>query len=343
MKKVRKLISGSRIAIVSPSWGGPAVFPALFDLGLTNLRKMGLVPVEFPTARTSNAILHANPQMRANDLHQAFLDPTIDGVIASIGGNDSVRILEFLRPDVFRDNPKFIMGYSDSTAFLSFISESAGLTTFYGPSIMSGIAQWQQYPVEIQQHFYDLVFHGKTSSWGMNRNFHEGYPDWKDATRHGEFNLPQETDGWHWSNGGSLAPREGFLWGGCTEVLEMMKGTRFWPASWKNKILFLETSEEVPTPSTLSYWLRNYGVQGVLSQINALLIARPRGYSLEQKAKLEEIVLQVVREEFGATDLLVVTNMDFGHTEPQWVMPIGGKVCLDPSTKTMRLIDPVSE
>jgi muramoyltetrapeptide carboxypeptidase LdcA involved in peptidoglycan recycling len=89
--------------------------------------------------------------------------------------------------------------------------------------------------------------------------------------------------------------------------------------------------------------LRNYGVQGIFSQIKALLIARARGYSVEQKAKLEEIVERVVREEFGVDDLLIVTNMDFGHTEPQWVMPIGGKIRLDPTMKTMRLVDAVCE
>jgi hypothetical protein len=30
-------------------------------------------------------------------------------------------------------------------------------------------------------------------------------------------------------------------------------------------------------------------------------------------------------------------------TEPQWVMPIGGKIRLDPTMKTMRLVDAVCE
>jgi muramoyltetrapeptide carboxypeptidase LdcA involved in peptidoglycan recycling len=342
MKKVRRLREGSRIAIVSPSWGGPSLFPAVFDMGLKNLRKMGLIPVEFPTARMSNDVLHKNPRMRADDLHQAFLDPNIDGVISAIGGDDSVRVLEFLQPEVFRENPKFIMGYSDSTTFLNFIAD-AGVITFYGPSVMSGFAQWQQYPSEIQEHFSEMVFRGGAPTWGMNRFFSDGYPSWVDASRIGEFNPPQKTDGWHWFCGTSNAVREGVLWGGCMEVLEMMKGTRFWPKAWNEKVLLLETSEDVSAPSTVSYWLRNYGVQGVFSQIKALLIARPRGYSAEQKVKLEEIVQRVVREEFGAEDLLIVTNMDFGHTEPQWVMPIGGRVRLDPTAETMRLVEAVVE
>jgi muramoyltetrapeptide carboxypeptidase LdcA involved in peptidoglycan recycling len=342
MQKVRRLRDGSRIAVVAPSWGGPSVFPAVFDLGLTNLRRMGLIPVEFPTARMKNDDLRKNPRLRAEDLHRSFLDPHIDGVIAAIGGDDSVRLLEFLRPEVFRENPKFIMGYSDSTTFLNFIAD-AGVVTFYGPTVMSGLAQWQFFPPEIQEHFFEMVFRGGTPAWGSNHVFSEGYPDWSDTSRIGQLNPPQQTDGWHWLCGTSNVVREGVLWGGCMEVLEMMKGTRFWPSTWSDKILFLETSESVPSPTAVSYWLRNYGVQGVFSQIKALLIARARGYSVEQKAELEEIVERVVREEFGVDDLLIVTNMDFGHTEPQWVMPIGGKIRLDPTMKTMRLVDAVCE
>ncbi len=341
IQRVPRLSAGSRVAIVSPSWGGPSLFPDIFNLGLTQLRQMGLVPVEFPTARLSNDELHRNPRLRADDLHAAFLDKQIDGVIASIGGDDSVRILEFLQPKVFQENPKFVMGYSDSTTFLNFIADS-GVVTFYGPSVMSGFAQWQNYPSAVQCHFFEMAFEGGTPTWGENGYFADGYPDWKDKNRLGQFKPMQKTDGWHWFPGGQ-ATREGRLWGGCMEVLEMMKGTPFWPPSWTDKILFLETSEDVPSPQFVSYWLRNYGMQGVFSQINALLIARPRGYTIEQKIQLDKIVQRVVRDEFGAADLLIVTNMDFGHTEPQWVMPIGGRVRLDAAARSMVLIDPVCQ
>jgi muramoyltetrapeptide carboxypeptidase LdcA involved in peptidoglycan recycling len=341
-KRVRRLRAGSQIAIVSPSWGGPSKYPDIFDAGLENLRKMGLVPIEFPTARMDAAELRKNPRLRANDLHKAFLDPQIEGVIASIGGDDSVRLLEFLDPEVFLKNPKFIMGYSDSTTFLNFISD-AGLVTFYGPSVMSGFAQWDHYSHEVRAHFQDIVFHAGTPIWGANSSYSEGYPDFGDLTQIGRLKPSQPTDGWHWFPGSSHATREGVLWGGCIEVLEMMKGTRYWPRSWADKILFLESSEDVPTPTAVSYWLRNYGIQGVFSQIRALLVARPRGYTSSQKLELEEVIRVAVREEFGVQDLLVITNMDFGHTDPQWVMPIGGRVELDPIGKRMKLLDPVCE
>jgi muramoyltetrapeptide carboxypeptidase LdcA involved in peptidoglycan recycling len=288
----------------------------------------------------SDQELRRNPKIRADDLNRAFCDPLIDGVIASIGGDDSIRILEHLDPQVFRENPKFIIGYSDSTTFLNFIAD-AGVVSFYGPSVMSGFAQWHNFPPEVHRHFFEMIFDGGTPVWGENRFFADGYPDWSDASRVGQLNPMQPSYGWRWSGGKSGDVTEGVLWGGCIEVLEMMKGTRFWPSTWSDRILFLETSEDVPTIKNVSYWLQNYGVQGVFSEISALLIARPRGYTEDQKIQLDQVISRVVREEFGAEDLLVVTNMDFGHTDPQWVMPIGGRVRLDVAARTMSLTQPV--
>lgn len=56
---------------------------------------------------------------------------------------------------------------------------------------------------------------------------------------------------------------QGQLFGGCIEVLELMKGTDFWPDKnfWNGKILFFETSEEKPSVDRVRYMLRNYGIQ----------------------------------------------------------------------------------
>ena len=63
----------------------------------------------------------------------------------------------------------------------------------------------------------------------------------------GKVHTPHPHDRWHWVQGES--PAEGTLVGGCAEVLEFLKGTPFWPAPefWEGKIVFLETSEAVPT------------------------------------------------------------------------------------------------
>ena len=108
-RKPLSLKSGDRIAIVSPSSGMPFLFPWVYEQGLNRLKEVfNLQPVEFPTARQSPEYLSQNPQARAEDINTAFADPSIKGIIATIGGNDQIRILPYLnKEDYFRKSKNF--------------------------------------------------------------------------------------------------------------------------------------------------------------------------------------------------------------------------------------------
>jgi len=134
--KPKKIKPGSRIAIISPSNGLSFLFPDNYELGLKNLKEIfGFEIVEMPTARMSPDELYKNPKLRADDINRAFADCSIDGVITSIGGYESVRILKYLDIDIIKKNPKLIMGFSDATTFLSYLNY-LGMITFYGLSMV---------------------------------------------------------------------------------------------------------------------------------------------------------------------------------------------------------------
>jgi muramoyltetrapeptide carboxypeptidase LdcA involved in peptidoglycan recycling len=59
--------------------------------------------------------LAAHPAARAADLMEVLKDPAIHGIISTIGGDDSIRMLPYLDYSVIRQNPKVFLGYSDST------------------------------------------------------------------------------------------------------------------------------------------------------------------------------------------------------------------------------------
>ncbi|WP_343216585.1 hypothetical protein [Deinococcus aestuarii] len=94
-------------------------------------------------------------------------------------------------------------------------------------------------------------------------------------------------------------------------------------------MLALETSEDVPPPAQVGYWLRNYAAQGILAGAAGLMLARPRGYTPERVEDLSRWVRRVLAEA-GRSDLPVVANVDFGHTSPQLTLPLGGLARLDP-------------
>jgi muramoyltetrapeptide carboxypeptidase LdcA involved in peptidoglycan recycling len=338
-RKPPRLRPGDTAAVVSTSWGGPSIFPHVFDRGLDVLRRVfGLKVRELPTARMDALELSANPRRRADDLNAAFADPSIQAIVVSIGGVDSVRILEHLDPSLAVASPKVLLGFSDSTTQLVFYNQT-GLVTFNGPSVMAGFAQLEQFE-GLAAHVTGLLFEPEdTYEYRPYADWTDGYQDWREPSNAGEVGERRSHDGWHWLLGSGRV--EGRLFGGCAEVLEMMKGTRYWPAPafWQGRILFLETSEDKPTPETVGYWLRNYGVQGVFDRVSGVLIGRARGYSDAEKLDLDEMVVRVIAREFGAAALPTVTNLDFGHTDPQWILPLGVRAEIDVDGRRLRLLE----
>lgn len=72
--KPEKLKQGDTVGIVSPSWGGPSIFPHIYDSGIHVLEKMGFKIKEFPSARKDAEFLYNNPEFRAKDINDAFSD-----------------------------------------------------------------------------------------------------------------------------------------------------------------------------------------------------------------------------------------------------------------------------
>jgi len=102
---------GATVAVIAPSSGGAHNAPHVFELGLERLETVfDLNPVVYPTARQSDEFLAASPRARAADVHAAFRDPEIDGIIATIGGWEQLRVLKHLDEDVLREHPPGFTG-----------------------------------------------------------------------------------------------------------------------------------------------------------------------------------------------------------------------------------------
>jgi muramoyltetrapeptide carboxypeptidase LdcA involved in peptidoglycan recycling len=111
----------------------------------------------------------------------------------------------------------------------------------------------------------------------------------------------------------------------------MLKGTEFGLNSndWDNAAFFFETSEDKPTPDYVKCALRSYGAAGAWKKASLILIGKSRGYTAEEYKELEEGVLKVVVEEFGGKNIRIISNYDFGHTQPINILPVGCKVEVD--------------
>ena len=337
--KPKRLQEGDTIGVISASWGGPGIFPHIYENGLSFLKELGYNIKEFPNTRAPPYYLHANPELRAQDVNSAFLDEEVTAIISSIGGDDSIRILPYIDDEAITTNPKILMGYSDTAILLTYANQ-LGLVTYNGPAIMAGFSQMKNFPEAIK-HFKNILTRTReTNEYQAYNEYTEGYPDWNNQENVGKVNeIHREYTQWNWLQGSSKV--QGELFGGCIEVFEFMKGTKYWPEEefWKGKILFFETSEEKPSPSQVKYMLRNYCVQGIMENINGILFGRARDYTIAEKEELDKEIFSVIQKEFGYSDLPVVTNMDFGHTDPQFIFPLGIKAEINCDKKTVSLVE----
>lgn len=332
MIKPPKLQPGAKVAVVSLAWGGPAIFPHRYQAGKEQLEtEFGVIVVEMPHALTDPDWIARNPQARADDLMAAFADPSIKAIIASIGGDDSIRTLPYTDLNVIRANPKIFMGFSDTT-ITHFACLKAGLVSFYGPAIMAGFGEnGGLFPYMVDSVRRTLcsadpigIIPPNGDGWTVE------FLDWAEPANQSRKRTLQPCTGWRWLQGTGV--HSGHLIGGCIEVLDFLRGTEFWPspAQWRNALLFLETSEEAPSPEAVVRYLRLFATLGVLPLLAGILFARPGGQVAPEKfVEYDQALLQVVVAENGLTELPIITGMDFGHTDPMFVLPLGVEAEVD--------------
>lgn len=336
------LLPGDRIATVSPSWGGPGALPHRYEAGKRQLEaEFGVTVVESRYACADPDWVYRNPKARADDLMQCFEDSSIQGIISTIGGEDTIRLLPYLDLSVIERNPKVFMGYSDTTV-CHFACYKAGLVSFYGPSILSGFAENGGLMPYMRNSVQRTLFQSdpvgvippNTDGWTVE------FLDWGDPGNQSRPRILNQSTGWRWLQGEGTV--EGHLIGGCLEVVDGLRGTDYWPAlaEWDNAILFLETSEDAPSPARVLHVLRSLEAVGVLSRINGLLFARPGGQLSESEhPAYDEVLIRAIRIEGGHTHMPVISNMDFGHTDPIMTLPYGIEAQINCETRTFSILE----
>ncbi len=342
MIKPKKLKPGDRVAAVSLSWGGAGKFPHRYLAGKKQFEaEFGVTVVEARNALRDPDWLARNPKARAEDLMEAFADTAIDGIISTIGGDDSIRILPYLDLNVIRQNPKIFMGYSDTT-----ISHAAcfraGLVSFYGPAFMSGFAENGGMLPYMVRSVRKTLF--SDAPIGAIQPNDEGWTverlDWSDPLNQSRKRRLNACAGWRFHQEAGWS--EGMLFGGCLEALDWLRGTPIWPEPEQlaGAVLFLETSEEAPPPAAVTRFIRSLAAMGVLGRLSGILLGRPGGQiQPEAHGAYADALTRAVRDEFALSELAIVTNLDFGHTDPMFVIPQGISLRIDSAKKELRIND----
>ncbi len=326
---------GDRIAVISPGAGLPGLFPRPHELGLERLRKeFELEPVESPATRK----MGSTPQERADDIHAAFADPDIKAVIATIGGDDQITVLPFLDRELIRANPKPFFGMSDNTNLLAYLYNT-GIVGFHGATVMTALGRPVAMDPLTAESLRAALFTSGEYELGPAERWNDVNRDWADPATFDAEPATRPGNGWTWLNAERVV--EGRSWGGCLEILGWLlmadREISHDPTVYDGGVLLLETSEEMPSGEEVFRTLRNMGERGLLQRFSALLMARPKSWSFERPnttdeadryaAEQREAVLRALSA--YAPGLMTVFDVDFGHTDPQLVLPYGGSIRVD--------------
>lgn len=357
MIKPSKLNKGDKVAIVSLSRGllGMPFARHELDLGIKRLEELGLVPVIMPNALKDIDYVRDHPEARASDLKEAFLDDSIKGIICAIGGDDTYKTIPYLMEDnefieAVKNHPKLFTGFSDTTNNHLMFSK-IGLETFYGPCFIVDIAELGNEMLPYTKESFKMFFEEEdeyeiTSSpvWYHERTSFG--PDQLGIPRISE----EEKHGYETLNGSGKVT--GKLYGGCIESLydaytSERNGNEFEVYSkynilptieeWKEKILFLETSEEQMSPETLERDLMYFKDKKILESVKGIIVGKPMDEKYYDEYK------EVYKKVFNDLDTPVLYNINFGHSVPRTILPYGASTTIDYDNKRIFINEPIFE
>jgi muramoyltetrapeptide carboxypeptidase LdcA involved in peptidoglycan recycling len=335
---------GDKVAIVSPSSGMPFLFPWVYEQGLNRVREIfKLQTVEFPTASQSPEYLSKNPKARADDINAAFADPSIKGIIATIGGNDQIRILPYLNREVISANPKIFMGYSDNTNLHLFLWK-LGIISYYGGAIMTQFAMgggMHEYTIDSIRR---AIFTARIGEVAPAPEYSDADLDWADKQNLDKKRPMYPSQGWNWHNKQDNLI-EGRLWGGCLEVLSFHLSVRKYLPDFEKldgTILFIETSEEMPAQEIVYCFIAALAEIDLLKKIKAILMGYPKAQFCDMQPpegrqayiSNQQDAVKSALKDYGS-NIPVIFNMNFGHTDPQMIIPNGGNVKINCEDETI--------
>ncbi|MGP5593271.1 S66 family peptidase [Corynebacterium flavescens] len=308
------LTPGSRIRVVAPSVSLSFVEHRklghyLSHLATTRLENLGLEVTFGAHVRESDEFSTSPIRSRVSDLHEAFADPSVDGIMSVMGGFNSNELLPYLDFDLIADNPKFLCGYSDITALQNAIFAQTDLITYSGP-------HWSSFGMRdhseiTRRSFEHAAFGTEPIVWEPSTWFTDD--QWFVA----QDNRPtQPSSGWWIVQEGEA---EGIAVGSNLSTFALLNGTEYRP-ELRDRVLFVEV--------THSAGIREFRrmLESVLQQPGgdesaALVIGR---FQVESDVNHEEVDATVASIP-QLRDIPVIANADFGHTNPQLTFPIGGR------------------
>ncbi|MBI5571926.1 MAG: LD-carboxypeptidase [Desulfomonile tiedjei] len=283
---------GDIVGVVAAS--GP-VLPDALEKGLRFLNRFGFRIRLGRHLHERNDYLAGTDRQRADDLNSMLSNPDVRGILFARGGYGVMRLIEDVRTEEIRQDPKILVGMSDLTALALSLYGRCRLMTWTGPMLAAQVGEG-----------LDLL----SEEWFSRALTEPVY----------ERNLiPDNHPIRVLRPGGASGP----LMGGCLSLITALLGTAHVP-DLAGAVLLLEDVHE--PLYRVDRMLTQLKLAGILDSVAGFVLGHfVDNESADRRLDVENILLGLI----GDRSVPVVSAYPHGHDLPNLTLPHGAHVRLN--------------
>lgn len=300
------LKKGDKIAILSPA---SIVRKEYIEGASDRISQEGFEPVLMPHVwGPSDGSFASNRNNRLKDLLDALENPDIKAILCARGGYGCCQLLPGLPENIVRENPKWIIGFSDVSALLAFWYEN-GVASVHGPMAKHLSLMPASDPCT-EALFSILRSGGKFDySFATHEGNREGYA-------------------------------EGILLGGNLAVLNDLSSTQFDLLSTscdsQDIILFLEDINEPIYKVNRILW--RLLLSGTLQNVKGIIFGQFTDYHPDANySTMEDMIRRFINREAEGKEIPAAYNFPVGHTDENYPLVVGARVGFEVKENSVRL------
>ncbi|MCW3806104.1 S66 peptidase family protein [Plebeiibacterium marinum] len=288
---------GDTIGIVAPAG---KIEQNIVEQAISRIEKMGYIVKTAPSIHNHYFNFSSTDENRRKDLQDFLDDQNINAILCTRGGYGTIRIIDNIDFTKFRENPKWVIGFSDITVLHAAIQQN-GIASIHGPMCKSFL-NYTNTSVDIDVLFSFLE--GEAPEYIINP-----YPTNRPGTACGD------------------------IIGGNLSLLHALRGTKF-DFNPEGKILFIEDLSEYLYH--LDRIMFNLKLGGVLEKLNGLVVGQFTEMK-DNEIPFGETIEEIIYKSVAEYDYPVAFNFPSGHIETNFPIILGDYIELKVETNQVSI------
>lgn len=252
--------------------------------------------------------ISASIKKRISDWNDAWQDKNIDYILAYNGGTNSNQLLDYIDWEALKNTEKIFIGYSDLTVIANALYAKNNKISFLGLNFKYFCRKkiLNYTPDNVHQALTQSEYIVTPSS-SVNMNIWNDSPD------------IEKSQGWWSIQAGSMTGR---VIGGNLPSFRLLYGTEYMP-DISNSVLFIEWDNfTIADLEEFNRELEALTMQKGFDTVAGIIIGR---FQTESEISREHLST-VIENKKKLKGIPIIANVDFGHTEPMFIFPVGGFV-----------------